>query len=545
MTGPGDERRFRRRRFVAGAAAGAAALALPAWLRPSGDGPGLSAALASARPRPFKRKLPIPRELTDADLTIPIKKANIELLPGKKTEMWTYGGTFPGPTIRRPAGETTNVTFKHNLPSKAGELSVHLHGAHNRQADDGQPGGLTAAQPRSAYCRITPGLSDRRSGNDLLIGPGEERTYSYEFVEDGAPERGATHWYHDHRLDRTGENVWRGLAGMWITEDETDLALPVPRGARDLPLLICDKALDSKNRLQDPFGKLKPPLDGATGKTILVNGAYLPFTNVKPLRYRLRILNASNFRPYNFSLTKGVRMWQIATEAGLMPSAIERDEVLLGPGERVELIVDFAEARGEKVELRSTKRSGGAPSGPGSKAYEGKVMQFRVSNETLVDETSPADELDLPPLPSWTQDVVIPPNPFTWSVSISGIGGGSKWRINGRTFDPAFAETTVEHGDVVVWKLQNGSQYAHVMHLHHTDFLVLERNGDPPPPHENCLKETFFMDPFEQLVVAGKISAGPPGNEADYTGNYVVHCHMLDHEDHGLMSQFNVVEATR
>ena len=84
------------------------------------------------------------------------------------------------------------------------------------------------------------------SGNDLLIEPGSERVYRYDFTEDGADERAAMHWYHDHRLDRTGENVWRGLAGMWITEDEVDLALPLPRGERDLPLMIADRDFDSR-----------------------------------------------------------------------------------------------------------------------------------------------------------------------------------------------------------------------------------------------------------------------------------------------------------
>src|SRR5689334_23197552 len=143
----GGERQFPRRRFVLGAATGAAALALPAWLRPGG-GPRLDQAIA-AQVEPYARKLPIPKELTGANLTIPIVEADVKVLPGRKTTMWTYDGTFPGPTIRRPSGERTTVKFKHRLPEKAGELTVHLHGAHTRSRDDGQPGGLTKRQPRS------------------------------------------------------------------------------------------------------------------------------------------------------------------------------------------------------------------------------------------------------------------------------------------------------------------------------------------------------------------------------------------------------------
>jgi len=210
LTGAGDERRFRRRRFVAGAATGAAALALPAWLRPSG-GFDLGEALA-ASVEPYSRRLPIPRELTAANLKIPIKQAEIKVLPGRKTKMWTYGGTFPGPTIRRPSGRRTTVTFEHRLPKSAGELSVHLHGAHTRSNDDGQPGGLTRSQPRSLYCDISPQLSERASGNNLLIKPGAKRTYRHDFTEDGSDERGAMHWYHTTASiapARTSGGGWR------------------------------------------------------------------------------------------------------------------------------------------------------------------------------------------------------------------------------------------------------------------------------------------------------------------------------------------------
>jgi spore coat protein A, manganese oxidase len=526
----GDERLLNRRRFVTGTAAGAAALALPAWLRPAGR----SVDVASARGvEPFARRLPIPRELRSANLTIPIQQAEIPILPGRTTTMWTYGGTFPGPTVRRPSGQRTNVTFQHRLPARAGELTVHLHGAHTRSEDDGQPGGLTESQPRSLYCDISPRLSAGASGNDLLIYPGGSRTYRHDFTEDGKDERAAMHWYHDHRLDRTGENVWRGLAGMWITEDEVDLSLPLPRGKRDLSLMVADRSFNAQNQLTSPFGK-QPPNDGVTGKHVLVNGAILPFHPVSAQRYRLRILNASNFRPYNlaFDSPGALPVAQIATESGLMPQAIERNQIFIGPGERVELIVDFAAARGGKVVLESVPREDGDRS-RGVVPYRGPLMQFRVSSEVSADNTAEPQDLDLPPLPSWTQ-TVSGSDPFdkVWTV-----GGGSfidpVWKINGKTFDPSYVEATPKRGDVVVWRIVNATSTAHLMHPHHTDWYLLGRNDSPPPAHEDCLKETFFMHPDERITIAGKMS--------DYLGKYVMHCHMLDHEDHGLMSQFEVV----
>ena len=531
MTGAGDERRFRRRRFLTGAATGAAALALPAWLRPSGIS-HFESALAAA-PEPFSRRLRIPPEITQSEISLKMKPAEVSILPGRKTKMWTYDGMFPGPTIRRPSGQRTTITFDHQLPKSAGELTVHLHGAHTRSKDDGQPGGLTRSQPRSLYCDISPGLSARASGNDLLIEPGKKRRYVHDFTEDGSDERAAMHWYHDHRLERTGENVWHGLAGMWITEDATDLALDLPRGSRDLPLMVADRNFDSKNQLTEPFKKLEPPDDGAQGKHILVNGVILPYHEVSAQRHRLRILNASNFRAYNltFDSEGPLPVTQIGTESGFMPQPLERDRILVGPGERVELIVDFAAARGENVVVRSVAREDGEDS-LGSKPYIGSIMQFRVSPDVSPDDTAEAQDLDLPGLPAWTQGIEVPAEPFTWNISRSFAG---PWKINGKTFSPNRVETRPVLGEVVVWKITNNTPVAHMMHPHHTDWYMLERNGEPPPAHEQCLKETFFVDPNDSIVIAGKVS--------DYTGKYVMHCHMLDHEDHGLMSQFEVVEA--
>src|SRR5918996_4412465 len=288
-------RRFERRALLKAAGLAAVALVLPVHLRPDGLGWPGSEALAASRSR-FRRRLPIPRVLTDAQIELRMRKAKVRILPGRKTSMWTYGGTVPGPTIRRPAGEPTQVTFVHDLPPKAGELSVHLHGGHNRSEDDGQPGGLTTSHPKSLYCDISKRLTPRESGNDVLIPPGGERTYTYDLHEGGVPERAAFQWYHDHRLDHTAPNVWRGLAGMWIIDDEFDAALPLPRGDRDLPLMITDRSLDRHNQLIDPFkSEGHAPNDGVKGRYALVNGAHLPHHHVGARRYRLRVLNASHF----------------------------------------------------------------------------------------------------------------------------------------------------------------------------------------------------------------------------------------------------------
>jgi spore coat protein A len=495
----------------------------PGALLPAGDA-------TASRPQhaPFRQPLPIPPELRGAELTIPIREAEVQTLPGPKTRMWTYGGVFPGPTIRRPAGERTSVTFLHQLPKQVGELSVHLHGGHNRTQFDGQPGGLTKSHSISFYCDIPRGLSPRQSGNDVLIEPGGRRTYVYDLMEDGRPERGAFQWYHDHRLDHTARNVWHGLAGMWIVEDQFERDLPLPRGERDLALMIADRSFDHRNQLTEPFTERRPPADGINAKCVLVNGAHLPFHPVTARRYRLRILNASQFRPYNLHLSNGAPLVQVGTDSGLMPKPVRRESIFIAPGERVEVVVDFDSAAGERVELRSGPRHG-ARHPLGAHPYVGALMQFRVAPGRRLDRTRVPRKLR--PLPAWTRHVSRKPK-RTWEVSVGGVFK-TTWLINGRTFNPAHADAHPKLDTTETWEIVNRTDVAHAMHLHHTDWYLLSRNGNPPPPWEDCLKETFFLFPRERILIAGHF--------ADYTGKFVVHCHMLDHEDHGLMGQFEVV----
>lgn len=479
---------------------------------------------------PFRDPLPIPRELTGARLEVPIRLARQQILPGRETELWTFGGSFPGPTIRRPAGERTEVTFHHELPRSVGELTVHLHGGHNRTQFDGQPGGLTGAQPFSEYCNIAQSLSPRASGNDLLIRPGKSKRYVYDLTEGGHPERAAFKWYHDHRLDRTALHAWHGLAGMFIVDDEFEAGLPLPHGEHDLALTIADRSFDRHNQLTDPFTDRRPPDDGVVGGKILVNGAHLPHHRVAARRYRLRILNISQFRSYDLYLAGGAPMLQIGADGGLLPRPLSRSRILLGPAERVEVVVDFAAARGRAVELRSTAhRPGRDPLG--SHSYEGPLMQFRVDSARVHDRSRVPARLR--PLPAWTRKVSHRPD-HTWTITVGGLFK-TTWLINGRSFDPAYCDTSVPLGSTVTWELHNKTSVAHVMHLHHTSWYLLSRDGHPPPPWEDCLKDTFFIYPGERIVVAGRL--------VDYAGKFVVHCHMLDHEDHGLMSQFRVREG--
>ncbi len=225
----------------------------------------------TASPTPFSHPLLFPPVVTNATVSIGIDEACVQILDGPCTNMWTYGSTYPGITIRRSTGQTTNVTFTNNLDLGAGELTVHNHGNHSTAVNDGQP-------------------------DSLLIPTGGSRTYIYDGIEEGANQRGKMQFYHDHRMDVTGRNVWMGLAGMYIVDDPAD-PQTLPSGAFDLPLAIADRQFDVNNQIPYVFDP-----NGVTGDKILVNGVYQPYLEVGDRKYRLRILDASNHRTYNLVL---------------------------------------------------------------------------------------------------------------------------------------------------------------------------------------------------------------------------------------------------
>jgi FtsP/CotA-like multicopper oxidase with cupredoxin domain len=524
---------MRRREFIVASAAAGAALALPVRLR----GPASASAAG-----PFTQPLRIPPVLTGDDLTIRMFEADVPILDGPPTRMWTYDGTFPGPTIRRPSGRPTRVTFVHDLPEQAGHLTVHRHGGHNRSDEDGQPGGHTADNPE-AICDLTPNTEQKeRYGTDLLIPPGGRRTYLYDLVEEGGPERAAFEWYHDHRCDVTGRNLWNGLAGMFILDDDVEAALPLPKPPYDIPLMIVDRSFLADNQLANPFFKPQggplgsatpqgglPPNDEIVGERILVNGVPQPYFEVEARRYRLRVLNAANFTSYNLALSTGDEMTQIGTESGLLPEPIARRQVLLGSAERAELVLDFSGKLGQQVVLRSESLpdSRGANAPPAA-----DLMQFRVTRPAIGDASSVPPKLR--PLPEWAKDLSPSPDRvWIFELDYDENRVQPAWGINGQTWNPDRVDAYPRLGTTESWQLTNASNVTHLIHLHSADWVTLQRNGEPPPAWEAGLKETWRLEPGETVVVGTKF--------ADHPGRFVIHCHMLEHEDHGMMTNFELL----
>ncbi|HEU5038850.1 MAG TPA: multicopper oxidase domain-containing protein [Nocardioides sp.] len=469
----------------------------------------------SGEKQKFKLPLVVPKVVRDDHVRLDMHQAKVRMLPdGKETKAWTYGGTWPGPTIRRPAGHRTLVTVANDLPRKAGSMTMHLHGDHHASKYDGQP-------------------------TSFLVRRGHARTYRYDLTESGRPEPGSFFFYHDHRMDRTTVNNWMGLQGMFIVDNPDEARVGLPSGRRDVPLMVSDRSFTKANQLAKPLqpmmtmhhgdmaftGPHAPPNDANVGTRILVNGRFAPHLRTAAVRYRLRLLNTSAFSSYNFSLSDGRPFIQVGTGDGLLPEPVTRQTILLGPSQRADVIVDFHGEQGQNVVLQTVPRT---DSDTGTGSREGDLMQFRVRRKA-------PDHSDVPAkLPS--PELVRAPKKvsMTWTFSLEGNeDSGTFWAINGKAFDAARIDHRVKLGSRETWRLRNTSDVTHYVHIHEEQWRTVSRDGQAPPPWERGLEDTWKLDPGEEVVVAAKFT--------DYIGPFMIHCHMLDHEDHGMMATFKVV----
>lgn len=439
--------------------------------------------MAAASHSPFTRPLVIPPELTGDNITLTAKVSDVQILDGAATQMWTFNGVFPGPTIRQQAGTAINVNVVNQLAAAQGPITVHNHGNHSTPENDGRP-------------------------HEFLISPGSSRTYNYAGLENGAPERGTQQWYHDHTMEATARNVWMGLAGMYIIDDPAD-PQSLPTGEFDVPLMLVDRSFDASNQLSYSF---KP--SGVTGDHVLVNGVPQPYFEVGPAKYRLRILNASNVRDYTLALSNGASFTQIGTDSGLLPAPVSRSSMTIGPSERVDVVVDFSGlSQNATVRLRDLDNSGQ------------DIMEFRLTRSVTNSASIPSQLRSWPDL---TNEPIAATRTFVFDRSQGA------WTINGLAFDPDRFDAQPVLGTTEEWTLVNPSGWTHVIHIHDVDQQLMSRNGAPPQAYE-LFKEAWHIGGGQTVVVRIKFT--------DHVGPYVFHCHVLEHEDDGMMSQFNVSTA--
>ncbi|HEY6593716.1 MAG TPA: multicopper oxidase domain-containing protein [Asanoa sp.] len=395
---------------------------------------------------------------------------------GGTTATWGFNGAYLGPTLRATRGERVLVNVVNGLRETT---SVHWHGMHLPAAMDGGP-----------HQEIHPGA-----------------TWSPSWTID---QPAATLWYHPHPHGVTKDHVNRGLAGMFILDDDNpaETTLPHTYGVDDIPVIIQDRGFHK--------GRLRA---GDTGDTLLVDGTIGPYLDVTTSKVRLRLLNASTKRVYAFGFDDDRAFALVGSDGGLLAAPYATDRIRLSPGERAEVVV--AVRAGERPVLRSY------PPDLGNSFFGGRdrfdVLQLRAAATLKPAADVPATLADLP---RRDPDIAVRSRSFT----LSGT------EINGRRMDLNRIDVTVIRDTAEVWNLSNEDGKAHSFHVHDTQFQVLSVDERPPGPELGGWKDTVLLRTNQRLRILLRFS--------DYTDRnlpYMFHCHLLMHEDDGMMGQFVVV----
>ena len=526
---------------------------------------------------PFVDELPIPPVLKGNNLTLTLRQTTQQFhsdLP--VSDVWGYNGGgysgYLGPTIEAVKGTPTTVTYRNRLPlehlfpipplpqvqeadqqmqgSQAAmdtRILTHLHGGHISAAADGNP-------------YATP---------DEFVS-GENQTVRYRNDQEAAHL-----WYHDHALGITRLNVMAGLAGHRLTRDRKDNGKGgnfddqpgrgLPFGAYEIPLAIQDRAFTDNGQLDYP-SVWEPEF---FGDVVCVNGKVWPFKRVEPRRYRIRILNGSNARFYNLQLTGGATMHQIGTDGGLLAQPVALDKLLLGPGERADVIFNFTGLSGN-VELVDTELPPSTVS-PAEPLQRPEIMRFQVD---LSLNTSIPNKA----LPSRLKGAFSVPGEvdrrrfLTLEEQLDQNGEPVKLLLNGMRFEDRPVTERPKLGDTEQWQIINLSADTHPIHLHLVQFTIQSRQRLDVAGYQQALDAARAAagggpvddngrlvnpDPAPYLQGAAPVSANERGpkdtvranpNEVtfikvnfDIAGKYVWHCHILEHEDNDMMRPYDVV----
>ncbi len=438
------------------------------------------------------------------------------------TRVWSYAGSFPGPTFETRSGQGLLVEWVNELPQRhflpidhslcgAGadrpevRTVVHVHGARVPSESDGYP--------------------------EDWYTPGRSAISHYPNRQDAA-----TLWYHDHAMGIERLNQYAGLFGLFLIRDDVEDALELPSGPYEVPLMLCDRLLDATGQLiyptsDDPEAPWIPELDG---DSLLVNGKLYPYLEVQPRPYRLRIVNASNTRVYYLSLSHGLAMDQIGSDQGLLAAPAALPTVTLAPAERADVVIDFGQAAGQEIVLQNQTF---------------QLMQFRVAPRRTAarDKPVPRALRAVARTPAAeaikTRFLTLNEYEIPKTRAMLMLLNGARWH-DPVTERPAF-------GSVEIWELVNLTEDTHPIHLHMVRFQVLERQpfdadtfmshavmkltGEPalPAAQDAGWKDTVRCDPGFITRIIVRFDG--------YKGRYVWHCHLLEHAANEMMRPFEVV----
>jgi FtsP/CotA-like multicopper oxidase with cupredoxin domain len=480
-----------------------------------------------------------------------VKEALHQFHPDLPTQkIWGYDGIYPGPTfVERYNVPVTVRIYNDLLADTSGfgspEITTHLHNLHDASESDGFTGDYYSRTKFGPTMTAAGAYKDHHYPN-CYAGYDDPRYHS----TDGDPREAlGTLWYHDHRIDFTGPNVYRGLAGFYLLFDELDsgneldpspaLGLPSGVGTYDIPLLFQDKQFDSSGYLFfDQFNN-----KGILGNKFCVNGRIQPYFQVERRKYRFRLLDGGPSRFYEFYLTDRAGLNQsftyIGNDGNLLPAPLTAKKVALGVAERADIVIDFSKYNiGDQLFIvnRLIQTDGRGPEGPSTNlrgadglltAAGTQILRFDIAREPPTPDLSrvPPKLRELPPI---NLAEVVANRRFEFDKE------NEVWTVNGKIFDVENAVAKPKRGTAEIWTLKGKGSWHHPVHIHFEEGRILSRNGKPPPPHESGRKDVYVLEPDEEVRVFIRFR--------DFLGKYMMHCHNLIHEDHAMMIRWDIVE---
>ncbi|WHY79644.1 multicopper oxidase [Neobacillus sp. WH10] len=465
------------------------------------------------------------------------------------TMLWGYEGIYPGPTIEVNSGERLFVKWKNELPDNhllpidhtvhGAEKEkpdvrtvVHLHGGRTEPASDGYP---------DAW--FTKGFTEK--------GP----YFQKEIYEYANQQTARTLWYHDHAIGLTRLNIYAGLAGFYLIRDRHEHLLNLPSGPFEVPLLLQDRTFHEDGSLSYPVqpenntSSIYPSIiPSFFGNTIVVNGKIWPYHEVEPRKYRFRILNAANARFFRLTLDSGQLFFQIGTESGFLERPIGVKSLLLAPAERLDVIIDFSNMVGKSIILKNNAPTHFPIGDPVNPETTGIVMEFRV--------TQPLSGIDTSTIPfymgpiKWLQPNSAHMQRFLELSEEKDQYGRSLFLLDKKRWDDPISENP-RLGSIEIWNFINTNDDDHPIHVHLVQFQILKRQAFDVDYYKKT-KQVRFSGPRlrpEPCERGWKDTVRcPPGHITSViipffpnTGQYVWHCHMLEHEDYEMMRPYRIL----
>lgn len=420
---------------------------------------------------------------TDIWYTVTAQAGETQILPGAPTKTWGFSASLLGKTIVYPVGKHVHVTLQNHLP----ELTTfHWHG-------------LSVSGP---YVD---------GGCHAPVYPGEAKHIDFTLDQPAA-----TTWLHAHPCPSTAEQVWHGLATMVLVTDQHKSALPLPKtyGVDDIPVVLQDRRFH-KNNQWDYRADYDP--DGVQGPTAMINGTVNPVFDVTTQKLRLRLLDGANRREWRLHLSDDLPFTQIAGDSSLLPEPVRLNKLMLTCAERAEIVIDFKNYHDGDV---VTMYSDDVP-----------ILKFRIHAFKPDNTQLPAHLLTIH-APKVATDTPVR------KIVMSGMD--ESVMLDGKKFNMQRIDATQPMGEAQYWDITNNNSkdggMVHPFHVHGTQFLVISRNGKAPYPNEHGYKDTVGVNPGETVRILVRF---------DLPGVYMYHCHIIEHEDGGMMAQIQSYDPSK